>query len=64
LKGVPTPPNSLVNVAGEPRARITIVEDVVARKFIVRIILLAATMRSDPRLIWQSKIRRTIPIEI
>jgi hypothetical protein len=53
----------MVDVAGELRARITIVEDVAAKKIITRIILLAATMRKDPRLIWRSKIQRTIPRE-
>jgi hypothetical protein len=38
--------------------KITIVEDVAAGKIIVRIILLAATMRKDPRSIW---LQRTIP---
>jgi hypothetical protein len=41
--------NNLVNVAGEPRARITIVEDVAAGKVIAGIILLAATMKKDLR---------------
>jgi hypothetical protein len=54
----------LVDVAGESRARITIVEDVAAGKIIVRIILLVATIRKDPRSIWQSKIRKTIPTEL
>jgi anaerobic glycerol-3-phosphate dehydrogenase len=54
----------LVDVAGESRVRITIVEDVVAGKIIARIILLAATMRKDPKSIWRSKIRRTIPREL
>jgi hypothetical protein len=54
----------LVDVAGESRVRITIVEDVAAGKIIVRIILLAVTMRKDPRSIWRSKIQRTIPREL
>jgi hypothetical protein len=39
----------LLDVAGESRVRITIVEDVSDGKIIARIILLAATMRKDPR---------------
>jgi hypothetical protein len=39
----------LVDVAGESRVRITIIEDVTAEKIIERIILLAATMKKDPR---------------
>jgi hypothetical protein len=39
----------LVDVAGESRVRISIVEDVAAGKIIARIILLAATMRKDPK---------------
>jgi hypothetical protein len=54
----------LVNIAGELKVRITIVEDVASGKIIARIILLAATMRKDPRSVWQSKIRRTIPREL
>jgi hypothetical protein len=54
----------LVDVAGESRVRITIVEDIAAGKIIARIILLAKTMRKDPRSIWRSKIRRTIPREL
>jgi hypothetical protein len=54
----------LVDVAGESRVRITIVEDVAAEKIIARIILLAATMRKDPRSVWRSKIQRTIPKEL
>jgi hypothetical protein len=46
----------LVDIAGESRVQITIVEDVAAGKIIARIILLAATMRKDPRSMWQSKI--------
>jgi hypothetical protein len=46
----------LVDVAGESRVRITIVKDVAAGTNIVRIILLAATKREDPKSIWQSKI--------
>jgi hypothetical protein len=45
-----------VDVAGEPRVRITIVEDVAAGINITRIILLAATMRKYPRSIRRSKI--------
>jgi hypothetical protein len=54
----------LIDVAGESRVRITIVEDVAGRKIIARIILLAVTIRKDPRLIWQRKIRRTISREL
>jgi hypothetical protein len=39
----------LVDVAGESRVRISIIEDVAAGKIIARIILLAATMRKYPR---------------
>jgi hypothetical protein len=45
-------PNSLVDVAGEPKVRITIVEDVGAETNIARITLLAATRRKNPKLIW------------
>jgi hypothetical protein len=54
----------LVDAAGKSRVRIIIVEDVAAGKIIARIILLAATMRKDPRLVWRSKIQRTIPREL
>jgi hypothetical protein len=54
----------LVDVARESRVRITIVKVVAAKKIIARIILLAATMRKDPRSIWRSKIQRTIPREL
>jgi hypothetical protein len=54
----------MVDVAGESRIRITIIEDVAAGKIIARIILLAATMRKDPRSVWRSKIQRTIPREL
>jgi hypothetical protein len=53
-------PNNLVNVARKSRVQITIVEGVAAEKIIVRIMLLAANKRKDPRSIWRSKIRRTI----
>jgi hypothetical protein len=49
-------PNSLVDVAGEPSIRITIVEDIAAGTNIARIILLAATMRKPPKSTWRSKI--------
>jgi hypothetical protein len=39
----------LVDIAGELRVRITIVEDVAVGKIIARIILLVAIMRKDPR---------------
>jgi hypothetical protein len=54
----------LIDVAGESRIQITIVEDVAAGKIIARIILLAVTIRKDPRSVWQSKIQRTIPREL
>jgi hypothetical protein len=54
----------LVNIAGESRVRITIVEDIAAGKIIARIILLATTVRKDPRSVWRSKIRKTIPREL
>jgi hypothetical protein len=41
----------MVDVAGEPRARITIVEDVAAGTKNLRR-LLTATMRKDPKSIW------------
>jgi hypothetical protein len=53
-------PNSLVNVAGKPRVRITIVEDVAVGTNITRITLLAATMRNNPKPIWRSKILKTV----
>jgi hypothetical protein len=45
----------LINVAGESRVRITIVEDVAAGTNTTRIILLAATKRKDPKSIWQRR---------
>jgi hypothetical protein len=42
-------PNSVVDVAGEPSIRITIVEDVAAGTNIERIILLAAIMKKTPK---------------
>jgi hypothetical protein len=42
----------LVNIVGEPRVRITIIEDVEAGTNIARIIFLAPTKRKDPRSIW------------
>jgi hypothetical protein len=42
----------LVDVAGESRVRITIVEDVAAGIIIARIILLAATKRKYPKSIY------------
>jgi hypothetical protein len=56
-------PNSLVNVAGEPKVRITIVKDVAAGINIARITLLAATRRKNPKLIWR-KIWKTVPIKL
>jgi hypothetical protein len=38
----------LINVAGELRVRITIVEDVAVETNIARIVLLASTKRKDP----------------
>jgi hypothetical protein len=46
----------LVDIVGESRVSITIVEDVAAMTNIARIILLAATKRKDPKLIRRSKI--------
>jgi hypothetical protein len=46
----------MVDVAGEPSIRITIVEDVAAGANIARIILLVATMRKTPKSTWRSKI--------
>jgi hypothetical protein len=54
-------PNNLVNVAGKPRVQITIVEDVAVGTNIARITLLAATRRNNPKLIWRSKILKTVP---
>jgi hypothetical protein len=54
-------PNSLVNVAGKPIVRITIVEDVAVGTNIARITLLAATRRNNPKPIWRSKILKTVP---
>jgi hypothetical protein len=54
-------PNSLVNVAGKSRVRITIVEDVAVGTNIARITLLAATRRNNPKPIWRSKILKTVP---
>jgi hypothetical protein len=53
--------NGLVNIGGEPRVRITIVEDVAVGTNIVRITLLAATRRNNPKPIWRSKILKTVP---
>jgi hypothetical protein len=44
------------DVTWEPRARITIVEDVAAEINIARTKILVATMRKDPRSIRRSKI--------
>jgi hypothetical protein len=49
-------PNSPVDIAGESRVRITIVEDVAAKTNIARITRLAAAMRKFPKSIRQSKI--------
>jgi hypothetical protein len=46
----------LIDVAGESRVQITIIEDIAAGTNTARIILLAATKRKDPKSIWQSKI--------
>jgi hypothetical protein len=54
-------PNILVNIAGKPRVRITIVEDVAVGTHIARITLLAATRRNNPKPIWRSKILKTVP---
>jgi hypothetical protein len=42
----------LIDIAGESRVRIIIVEDVAAGTNTVRIILLAAIKRKDPKSIW------------
>jgi hypothetical protein len=57
-------PNNLVNIAGKPRVRTTIVEDIVVETNIARITLLVATMRNNPKPIWQSKILKTVPKKI
>jgi hypothetical protein len=44
----------LIDVTGESRVRITIVEDVAAGTNTARIILLMATKRKDPKSIWRS----------
>jgi hypothetical protein len=49
-------PNSLIDVAGEPRVQINIIEDVTVGVDIVRINLLMATNKNHPRSIRQSKI--------
>jgi hypothetical protein len=48
--------DNLINVAGESRVRITIIEDVAAKTNTARIILLPTTKRKDPKSIWRSKI--------
>jgi hypothetical protein len=45
-------PNILVNVAGKPTIRITIVKDVAVGTNIARIILLVETRRNNPKPIW------------
>jgi hypothetical protein len=57
-------PNSLIDVAREPRIRITIVEDVAVGTNIARITLLAATRRKNPKPIWRSMISKTVPIKL
>jgi hypothetical protein len=57
-------PNSLVDVAWEPRIRITIIEELAFGTNIARITLLAATRRKNPKPIWQSKIWKIIPIKL
>jgi hypothetical protein len=47
---------TFLEAAGNPRIRITIVEDVAVGTKTARIILLAVKMIKDPKLIWQSKI--------
>jgi hypothetical protein len=54
-------PNSLVNIAGKLRVRITIVEDVTVVINIARISLLAASRRNNPKPIRRSKIFKTVP---
>jgi hypothetical protein len=48
----------MVDVPGEPKVRITIVDDVASETNIARTNLLAATLRKDPKLIWRSKMTR------
>jgi hypothetical protein len=42
-------PNSLINVAGKPRVRITIVEEVAVEIYIARITLLAAIRKNNSK---------------
>jgi hypothetical protein len=42
----------------------TIVEDVAVGTNIARITLFAATRRKNPKMIWRSKIWKTIPIKL
>jgi hypothetical protein len=49
-------PDNLVDVASEPRVRITIGKDVAAGIDIARKNLLMTTNENHPRSIWQSKI--------
>jgi type IV secretory pathway component VirB8 len=42
-------PNSLVNIAGKPRVRITIIKEVAVGTNIARITLLATTRRNNPK---------------
>jgi hypothetical protein len=51
----------MVDIVGEPRVRFTIVEDIAVRIDIARTNLLTTTNKNHPRLIQQSKIRKTIP---
>jgi hypothetical protein len=46
----------MVDVAGKPRVRITIVDNISTGINVARTNLLEATMRIDPKLIWRSKI--------
>jgi hypothetical protein len=53
--GMEKQPNNPVDIVGEPRVQITIVEDATVKN-IARTNILMATMKKDPRSIWQSKI--------
>jgi hypothetical protein len=46
----------LLDVAEEPRVQIIIFENIAARKNLARTILLATTMRKDPKSIQRNKI--------
>jgi hypothetical protein len=46
----------MVDIAGKPRVRITIVGNIATGINVARTNILEATMRIDPKLIWISKI--------